>query len=215
MTTPIFVIADERCGGTSLGKIFQDLLDYKTIDDPQNPRWIKMADLHCKTNTKKDVDNMIHELYDNRKYNYIKVCFFSYEKNFNNYLYLIKKISDRGYKIIYLYRENLLKRALSKVIANKTKVWEVNDINNKNNKNNKNNIYNNNFSINIRLLGKELKRNRKRRYIIQKYLKKNNIKHLAVSYEFLYGPTIELDQRIARLTKILQYVDCPKINEQK
>ena len=66
----IFIVTDERCGGTVFTRIFNDVFNMKTIDDPQTGVNRKFPNYNKK-------DNLLDYLFNTLNYEVVKCCFCS------------------------------------------------------------------------------------------------------------------------------------------
>lgn len=178
----VFVITDERCGGTQLGKIFEEL-GYRIIDDPQT----RIMD-------REYVLNNIVDIY--KEYDYLKICLVSY--SIDEYCFILEQVNNIGCKVIFLWRRNYLERALSKCIAEETGVWFKDQINHK---------YGNYFRLDIARLRYNLYDNKKKIEYFVEYLKNNGIEHYPVMYENIYNLELCAFKRYKQLLKLLIYVN--------
>jgi hypothetical protein len=188
----IFVIADERCGGTQLHNMFK-IAGYVSIDDPQT--YIKdKKGRDIKINNKEFVLNNFDYFANN--YNYIKICMSSFTLEEYQKIILMAKAKD--YKFIFLWRKNYLERALSKAIAVKTNVWSQFTINEE---------WENKFELNEQLIQNDLNRNKKMVHNLKKFVKSKNILFYNLLYEHLYLYTDDVEKRYVVLKKIFSYID--------
>jgi hypothetical protein len=173
----IFVISDERCGGTQLGNMFQ-IMGHSRIDDPQT--------MNKNRNTKINTKNYLLKnfTYFAKNYEYIKVCTKSFSTS--QYKTLINDAKKNGFEFIFLWRKNFLQRALSRAIAGETGCWSFSSINDK---------WKHKFKIDENVIGKEIKENKERTIKIKKYLKDNKIDHFDLEYSKLYGSNMNISQR--------------------
>lgn len=177
-TKKVFVISDERCGGTQLGRIFQDI-NYNRIDDPQRIYSIQDFVINIKNYQK--------------KYDYIKVCAVSFSHN--QCKNIINSFHQANWNIIFLWR-NYLERAISRAIAESTGVWSK-----------KNKMWEGNFTINPSTVSREIRQNKDKMIKIHDHLDKNNIQYYELKYNDLYSDNLDINQRYEKLLKVLEFVD--------
>lgn len=174
----IFVITDERCGGTQLGNIFT-LLGFNVIDDPQTHKYNKEYVLN-------NLTNIFNE------YNYVKICMVSY--NIEEYIKLIESIPE-DCVIILLWRKNNVERALSKYLAERTGVWHQD--------NEKYRRKLKRITVDIGTVDKYIIENNHKFELVKNYLNKIEKKYYSIAYENLYDPKFNADQRYVILCDIL------------
>jgi hypothetical protein len=192
MKNKVFVITDERCGGTELGTLFK-IIGYNIIDDPQTLK----QDRDSKINNKEFVLNNIEYFFE--KYDYVKICMVSYTEE--EYVRILKKVVDLDIncKIIFLWRRNYLERGLSKAIAIETGVWSKKD--------KQTHKQTHNFKIDRIKLKNIINENKKKIMFMDSYLKSNNIRHYPLLYENIYNKDYDGSERVNVFYKILKYVD--------
>lgn len=183
----IFVIADERCGGSQLGNMFQ-VLGYNRVDDPQNHP-VNDKTIYNKKNLISNFDYFT-------KYNYIKVCMASF--SIREYKRLLKEVNNGDWKLIFLWRKNFLERALSKAIGESTGTWHESQSNEK---------YQNEFKISTWSISREIRSNKKKLLAIKKYLKTNDTPYFDLEFSDLYGNNRNEKQRFEYFTKVIDSVD--------
>lgn len=179
----VFVISDERCGGTQFGRIFEDL-NYNRIDDPQRVYSIQDFVLNIKNYQ--------------TKYDYIKICAVSFSHN--QYKNIIDSFSKAGWTIIFLWR-NYIERAISRAIAESTGVWSK-----------KNKKWEGNFTINPATVSREIRQNKSKTATIQEHLSQNNIEYYELKYNDLYSEDLDINQRWEKLLDVLKYIDINDIS---
>lgn len=189
----IFVISDERCGGTQFGNIFESL-NYRRVDDPQTYNIKKKGNNDININNKINVVNDINYFLAN--FDYIKVCLISF--TIDEYIKILKQVVDHKFKIIFLWRKNYLERALSKAIAMKTGTWSVY---------NKNKAWGGRFSVDMDNIDNNIKLNKSNISEIKKYLKSNKIKYYNLPFCELYGDQMNINQRYKKILHVFNYVD--------
>jgi len=179
----IFVIADERCGGSQLGNIFE-LLSYTRVDDPQNHP----------TNDKSiyNKKNLISNFSYFERYNYMKVCMASF--SVREYKKLLSEVNDGSWKFVFLWRKNFLERAMSKAIAEATGTWHQSQENDK---------YNSEFKVSTWAISREIKNNKKKLSSIKNYLSESDISFYDLEFSDLYGSHLDTDQRFDYLKQAL------------
>lgn len=189
MKDRIFVITDERCGGTELGNLFA-ILKYRVIDDPQTTK----EDRNPLIFNKQFVLDNLSFFY--KDYDYVKICMISYTEE--EYIKIVKQAVELNCKIIFLWRGNLLERALSRAIALETGVWTKKDYNKK---------YNSYFKLNIGSLQESILDNKKKLQSVENYLKTNSIKYYPLMYENIYNKDLNSHERLDRFYKLLEYIE--------
>lgn len=183
----VFVITDERCGGTQLGNIFEKI-GYSVMDDPQTEKPGRDISVH----NKQFVLNNLNYLY--KKYNYVKICAVSY--TVEEYITIIGQAVDLGCKIVFLWRQNYLERALSKAIAERTGVWHTKD---------KKKLLSSFYEISIPKLELIIRENKHKINQIKGFLDNNMVWYYPIMYEGLYkGSTVN---RYKILVNLLRFID--------
>ena len=184
----IFVITDERCGGTQLGNLFS-VLGYKVIDDPQT----------CKDSRNPNVCNKEFVLnnipYFFKRFDYIKICMVSF--SLPEYFKIVRQAAGIGCKFIFLWRSNYLERALSRAIAQETGIWNIYQHNEK---------YNGNFKLNSKNIREYLEENKKKVSDMHNFLRNNRIKYYPLLYENLYNAKLDGEERSDCFYRIIDYI---------
>lgn len=189
MKNKIFVITDERCGGTEIGNLFS-MIGYKVIDDPQTIKKGMDPSIYNKDNVLNNI-NYFFTVYD-----YVKICMVSYTEE--EYIKILKDVINLNCKILFLWRRNHLERGLSKSIAIETGVWTKKDYNR---------IYKGVFRIDMERLRNLIDENKRKVTYVFSYLKNNDVNYFPVLYENIYNKELNGDQRLVIFYKILDYVD--------
>ena len=163
----IFIITDERCGGTVFTRIFTDVFGLRRIHDPQTDTLKKIPDLDIKYN----IIELLDYCYNVKKFNVLKCCYCSF--SFNEYTEIINYVSNNNIKIIFLHRENVFDRALSLAVARTLKSIGYN-----NTYGYKDTNIIKPYNLNLNIYVKELIRHDKDYKNIIQYLNENEIKYV-------------------------------------
>jgi hypothetical protein len=221
--TKIFIITDERCGATNLCNIFKTL-GFKVIGDPQTYNINVSYRNDRSINNKTYVINNLGYFYD--QYDIVKVSVISF--TFEEYTKIINEAKKIGCKFIFLVRKNLLKRAISKAIAQKFDVWNYSD------KINfgfwkwrhgsfRDELYSNIFKniffrimnvtmyylpffLDEKFIETELIRNQNSLIKIREHLSSSNIDFYKITYENLYDENRAAEERFSEIVKILKWL---------
>ncbi len=185
----VFVISDERCGGTQLGNFFQ-FVGYRRVDDPQS----KKPKRDNKIFNKHHVLGNFKYFADN--YDYIKICMISF--SFDEYKKIIQQARKSGFKFIFLWRKNYLQRAVSKAIAKETNCWSQHSVNKK---------WEGEFRVDTKLIGEEIERNKTVVRQMRDYLAKDNIQFYDLEFSNLYGGKMKTEDRYKKLCELFDSLD--------
>jgi hypothetical protein len=170
----IFIITDERCGGTVFTRIFSDVFNMKIIHDPQTG--VKRKYPSYDKNT-----NLLDYFYNTLNYDVIKCCFCSF--SIEEYFKLIEYCQLNKVKIIVLHRENIFDRALSISVA---RTLRSKNINNLRPYGYKDTDLIEPYNLNIKIYEEEIVRYKKDYDKIKLYLTKNNIIYFHFTYNECY-----------------------------
>jgi len=180
----IFIITDERCGGTVFTRIFNDVFNMKVIHDPQTGAERKYNLFNY------DV-NLLNHLYNNLNYNVIKCSFCSFD--IEQYFKLIKYCECNEIKIIVLYRENVFDRALSIAVARTLRNKKIENLKPYGFKDT--NLIKP-YNVNIKLYENEIIRYKKDYSRIMEYLTENNINYFHITFnEFFINENKLINQK--------------------
>ncbi len=118
----VFITTDERCGGTSLTEIVRLIMQTHAIDDPYSDNWLSRSeepDLPFMHAPKGDPADCLKLVYSNAG------CIKNSSTLFPPTAYrpLITAVAQRGCRVVLLWRENVLQRAISLALAKRTKIY--------------------------------------------------------------------------------------------
>lgn len=205
----IFIVTDERCGGTVFTRIFNDVFNMKTIDDPQTGVNRKFPNYNKK-------DNLLDYLFNTLNYEVVKCCFCSFTNE--EYFKLLDYCKINKVKIIVLYRENAFDRALSIAVARTLR-----------NKIKKNNPYSDKstvlikpfgykdtdlikpYNLNLNIYESEIKRYKYDYNRITTYLNIKEIDHFHITFDQCYIDS----ERINNFKKLFSWLnlDCDNLED--
>lgn len=187
------ILTHPRTGSSSLARSLSIHPDIELLGEPfHKPNQQQKKIWYI--NKVQDIDSFISTLdliFDN--YNGIKHFLHHVPFEYNKYI-----IESNNFKIIHLYRKNILKNVISGLISEQAQEWGVQ----------KEKILRHSFKPII--IEKVSKRIHKRKYIFEKYrqyLKLNSIPYFDLCYEDLYGNHIGIDKRMDIFSNILDFLD--------
>jgi len=208
----IIILAHPRSGSTALSKILCCHPQIKILNEPFN-KGLQLrinSKFAKKLNKIKDIKSLNNFLnYIHKDYNGFKTLFGTLNKKLEEHLFLRK-----DYKIIILTRKNLLKSAVSSMIALKIGVWGVSKENpiEKIRKKVSEKITKP-FSINEI---KEIIKKRKKDFIYHKnLLQKNKCHFFELYYEDLFDFKIPLKEKLKEIKEIIEFLGYEKITDEK
>lgn len=208
----IIILAHDRSGSTNLSKILSCHPKINIIIEPFN-RTLQVkikSNLINKLDRIKDIESLNNFLnYIHRTYNGFKTLFGILTPELREYLFLKK-----DYKIIILTRKNLLKSAISSLIAQKIDIWGVTK-NHTLQKIREKILREINKPFPIKKIKEMIEKRKRASRHYKDLFKKNNYPFYELYYEDLFDPEIPLNKKIEKIQEIIEFLGYKKITDRR
>ena len=199
----VFVATDERCGGTTLTRVLRLVTGGTFLDDPFNR--LAHNDRYL-SSTEAQIEDSITRLFAEYRGVKCSVCLHDVPE----YSSLLRRVIQRECKFVFLWRRNILHRALSRALAIETGVWSWYD-NSRSPDEPKRPYETKGLQIDMDQLETDVELHRTKMMAVRSLLDDLRVPYFDLEYSNLYGRSVNMDQRLAQIGQLCRFLEIDPI----